>query len=273
MRSTDHAATVDHVERFLHTDLRLDRIAAAVGYSPHHLHRSFRGTFGLTLHTYIRRRRLTEAALALATTSEPVLDIAMDHGFGSQQSFTAAFSAVYGAPPATWRRTRRYYPLLLPYRFEAADWELSGTDRFEITGRAAVEELLSLSLSAVDMLPALEADRHAEALARCAETHRAMVAHRGGRPAAALLVDPESGHIDYLAAHPLARGAMVVSALLGEARSLHPRLSVTTFREGDRADLGHRRTLLGMAFRPAPLEVEFGYPTQRLDSHPQPTVR
>ncbi|BAU81343.1 araC family transcriptional regulator [Streptomyces laurentii] len=115
MRSTEHAATVDFVERSPHADLRLEHVAAHVGYSPYHLHRSFRRAFGLALHTYVRRRRLTEAARALVDTSDPVLGIALRHGFRGQQSFTSAFSAGYGVPPATWRRTRPFFPLL-PYR-------------------------------------------------------------------------------------------------------------------------------------------------------------
>ena len=38
-------------------------------------------------------------------------------------------------------------------------------------------------------------------------------------------------------------------------------LSITTFREGDRADTGHRRAIKGLGFAEAELLVEFGYPT------------
>ncbi|MFE7412032.1 helix-turn-helix transcriptional regulator [Streptomyces laurentii] len=276
MRSTEHAATVDFVERSLHADLRLEHVAAHVGYSPYHLHRSFRRAFGLTLHTYVRRRRLTEAARALADTSDPVLDIALRHGFRGQQSFTSAFSASYGVPPATWRRTRPFFPLLLPYRFPASEWELGrATGGFGITDRASVDLLLPLSLAAVDMLPTLDVDQHAADLSTRCDSHRVLVARGegpGGRGAAAVIIDPATGHIEYLAVHPLARATSALPALLHAARAHHPRLSVTTFREGDKADLGHRRTLAALGFRPGRLRVEFGYPTQllRLDTSGAP---
>lgn len=273
MRSTEHAATVDFIERSLHADLHLDRIAARAGYSPYHLHRSFRRAFGLTLHAYVHRRRLTEAARALVDTSEPVIDIAIRHGFRGQQSFTSAFTASYGLPPATWRRERRFFPLLLPYRFHESEWVLGRTTGgFEITDRAGIDLLLPLSLAAVDMLPTLDVEQHTAALSQRFDSHQVLVAHREGRGAAAVIIDPVTGHIEYLAVHPLVRASSALRALMHAASERHPRLSVTTFREGDKADLGHRRALRGLGFQPARLRVEFGYPTQllRLDASGAP---
>ncbi|NYV72925.1 helix-turn-helix transcriptional regulator [Streptomyces sp. UH6] len=269
MRPADHAGTIEFIERSLHADLCLDRIASHAGFSPYHLHRAFRRTFGLTLHAYVRRRRLTEAARALAHTSEPVIDIALRHGFGGQQSFTHAFSAHYGLPPAAWRRAQRFFPLLVPYRFGEAAWEFNrSAGDLETSDRAGADLLLSLSLAAADMLPTIDPDRHTAAMRRQLPDRHVMVAHHQGEDAAALVVDPATGHIDYLAVHPLARASTVLPALVEAAARDHPRLSVTTFREGDRADLGHRRALLGLGFRPAQLRVEFGYPTQLLELVP-----
>ena len=40
-------------------------------------------------------------------------------------------------------------------------------------------------------------------------------------------------------------------------------ISVTTFRDGDRADTGYREALKKLGFAERELLVEFGYPTQR----------
>ncbi len=40
-------------------------------------------------------------------------------------------------------------------------------------------------------------------------------------------------------------------------------ITVTTFREGDKAATGHRKTIKSLGFAEAELLVEFGYPTQR----------
>ena len=41
-------------------------------------------------------------------------------------------------------------------------------------------------------------------------------------------------------------------------------ISITTFREGDKADTGYRDAYLNLGFAEAELLTEFGYPTQRL---------
>jgi AraC family transcriptional regulator len=52
-----------------------------------------------------RRRILLErAAYRLLATTQGILDIAIEAGYGSHEAFTRAFAAAYGAPPATWRR-------------------------------------------------------------------------------------------------------------------------------------------------------------------------
>lgn len=40
-------------------------------------------------------------------------------------------------------------------------------------------------------------------------------------------------------------------------------ISITTYREGDKADTGHRKAIMDLGFAEAELLVEFGYPTQR----------
>ena len=43
-----------------------------------------------------------------------------------------------------------------------------------------------------------------------------------------------------------------------------------TFREGDRADTGHRALLIQLGFAERELLIEYGYPTQRFALSPTP---
>lgn len=70
----------------------------------YHLHRLFTAAFGHSIKTYVRKRRLTEAAKLLRTTKRGVLDVALACQFESQASFTRAFRALFGQPPAQFRR-------------------------------------------------------------------------------------------------------------------------------------------------------------------------
>lgn len=103
---------IDHIEANLLGPLTLDEVAAASGLSVYHLHRLFTAVFGHSIKGYIRKRRLTEAAAMLRTTDRGVLEIALEHRFQSQASFTRAFRALFGVPPARYRRgdARVWYP-------------------------------------------------------------------------------------------------------------------------------------------------------------------
>ena len=84
-------AVIDYVEDHLTEKLDLDRIAEAVHYSKYHLHRMFADTVGLTVHDYIQRRRLTEAAKLLVFSDKPILEIALTAGFESQHAENACW--------------------------------------------------------------------------------------------------------------------------------------------------------------------------------------
>lgn len=82
-------------------------MAASAGLSVYHLHRLFTAVFGHSIKTYVRKRRLTEAAVLLRTTKRGVLDVALACQFESQAAFTRAFRALFGQPPAQFRREGR----------------------------------------------------------------------------------------------------------------------------------------------------------------------
>lgn len=93
------------IENHLDQPLLLDNVAAKSGYSKWHLQRMFRSTTGHALGSYIRERRLSQAAQALCTTPRPILDIALQFHFDSQPSFSRAFKKQFGKTPAVYRRT------------------------------------------------------------------------------------------------------------------------------------------------------------------------
>ena len=81
------------LESHLDQPLSLDNVAAKAGYSKWHLQRMFKEVTGHAIGAYIRARRLSKAAVALRLTSRPILDIALQYRFDSQQTFTRAFKS------------------------------------------------------------------------------------------------------------------------------------------------------------------------------------
>ena len=94
---------VDFIEAHLHEPFDLDQVADAAGLSQYHLHRLFRAAVGESLRGYVRKRRLSEAAHELRHSRAPILELALRAGFGSQEAFTRAFRAHFGAPPGRYR--------------------------------------------------------------------------------------------------------------------------------------------------------------------------
>jgi AraC family transcriptional regulator len=96
----------DYIEAHLDRRLTLEEIARAAFLSPYHFHRIFSQVAGRGVMSYVRERRLTEAADLLLNTDRPVADIALNAQFGSQSSFTRAFKQLFGVAPAAYRRRR-----------------------------------------------------------------------------------------------------------------------------------------------------------------------
>lgn len=88
-----------YVEAHLTQDMSLEAIADAVGVSRFHLSRTFGLTQGQPLAVYVRARRLSEAAKALAKGADDILAVALDAGYGSHEAFTRAFRAHFGVTP------------------------------------------------------------------------------------------------------------------------------------------------------------------------------
>jgi AraC family transcriptional activator of mar-sox-rob regulon len=97
------------LESHLDQPLSLDNVAAKAGYSKWHLQRMFKDITGEAIGAYIRARRLSKAAVALRLTSRPILDIALQYRFDSQQTFTRAFKKQFAQTPALYRRSEDWH--------------------------------------------------------------------------------------------------------------------------------------------------------------------
>jgi AraC-like DNA-binding protein len=86
------------------TEATGDEWAARLHFSRYHFDRMIRSVAGEPPSAFRRRILLERAAYRMITTTAPLLDIAVEAGYGSHEAFTRAFTKAYGAPPAAWRR-------------------------------------------------------------------------------------------------------------------------------------------------------------------------
>jgi AraC family transcriptional regulator len=97
-------STLIYIQTHLESDLSLDLLAERVGFSPYHFHRIFRDGIGEPVKEYIRRLRVDKAAYRLKISEETILQIALDAGFRTHESFTRAFQRQFRVSPGEFRR-------------------------------------------------------------------------------------------------------------------------------------------------------------------------
>ena len=86
---------IDYIEKNLEKEISLDNISKNIGYSKFYLNRIFTEYTGVTMYKYLQNRRLTVAAEKLVKTDKPIMQIAYEAGYDTQQSFSFAFKQIY----------------------------------------------------------------------------------------------------------------------------------------------------------------------------------
>lgn len=266
---------IDYIESHLDGKLELERVSEAVGYSKYHLHRMFTNTVGMTLHDYVQRRQLTEAAKLLVFSDQPVIEVALIGGYESQQAFSAAFKAMYKVPPAEYREKCVFYPLQLRFVLSRQAGETEpAAENICFAGKEDILEWMDLMRQVIDGYPVMDEADYLEKLMIFIEERRALVLRDQGILVGVMAFSNQTGSIEFLGVHPQYRRRgiqkLFVEALL--KRYLPGReISMTTYREGDKADTGYREMLKRMGFAERELLMEYGYPTQRFVYSPDET--
>jgi AraC family transcriptional regulator len=123
------------IESHLAKALSLDEIAATSGVSRFHLVRAFAAATGLPVMRYVRARRLSEAARALANGAPDILALALEADYGSHEAFTRAFRDHFGVTPEAVRSSTRLDHLGLqePITMDSTTIDKLQAPRFEIS--------------------------------------------------------------------------------------------------------------------------------------------
>jgi AraC family transcriptional regulator len=121
------------IESHFSSDISLDEIADTAGLSRYHLSRVFGIVTGRSISGYIRARRLSVAAHALACGRSTILEVALDAGYGSHEAFTRAFREQFGVTPERVRKQghARDLDLLEPIRMDDTRPPKTEPPRFE----------------------------------------------------------------------------------------------------------------------------------------------
>lgn len=97
-------SAIDYIENNLTGEIDFNVVCTKACCSSYNFQRMFSFITDVTLAEYIRRRRLTAAALELQNTNQKVIDIAVKYSYDSATSFARAFSALHGITPTEAKR-------------------------------------------------------------------------------------------------------------------------------------------------------------------------
>jgi AraC family transcriptional regulator len=129
------------IEANLTEEIIWDSVAREAACSTFHFLRMFEVITGLTPGEYVRRRRLSRAAMDLAAGDTKVIDLALRYGYDSPDAFARAFRKLFGCTPSEARqpgaRLRSYPPITFSITIrgdEAMNYRIETKPSFSLTG-------------------------------------------------------------------------------------------------------------------------------------------
>ena len=134
-------AALAYVEENLDGEIDHEVLAKIACCSSSNFFRMFSFITDVSLSEYIRRRRLTLAALELQNSVIKVIDVAMKYGYESPVSFSRAFQALHGVTPSEARNdgvTLKAYPKMsfhISIKGEKEmDYRIENKEAFQVFG-------------------------------------------------------------------------------------------------------------------------------------------
>ena len=91
------------MEENLAGEINYERLGRIAHCSSYHFQRMFTYLAGMPLSEYIRKRRMSLAAVELQGGSAKIIDVAAKYGYNSPTAFNRAFQAVHGVSPSSVR--------------------------------------------------------------------------------------------------------------------------------------------------------------------------
>lgn len=91
---------MNYVEEHIREEIDYNQAAQIACCSTYHFQRMFAYMAGIPLSEYIRRRRMSLAAVDLQNHDEKIITVAMKYGYSSPTAFNRAFQSVHGIAPS-----------------------------------------------------------------------------------------------------------------------------------------------------------------------------
>lgn len=92
-------SSIKYIEEHLTDEIDYEKLARTAGCSSYHYQRMFVYMAGIPLSEYIRRRKMSLAAVDIKN-GEKIIDTALKYGYNSPTAFNRAFQSIHGIAPS-----------------------------------------------------------------------------------------------------------------------------------------------------------------------------
>jgi AraC family transcriptional regulator len=134
-------SALNYIEEHLCDEINIDETAKLACCSTYHFQRMFSYMADVTLSEYIRRRKMSLAAVDLQAGNEKVLDISLKYGYDSPTAFNRAFKGVHGIAPSQAKEEGVILKAFPPIRFKITikgdtemNYKIEKKEAFRIVG-------------------------------------------------------------------------------------------------------------------------------------------
>ncbi len=130
-----------YIEEHLADGIDMDKLGKIACCSSYHFQRMFTYMAGVPLSEYIRRRKMSLAAVDLQGKDRKIIDVAAKYGYSSPTAFNRAFQSVHGIAPSAVKNEGVSVKSFPPIQFkitvkgvEEMNYRIETKDAFRITG-------------------------------------------------------------------------------------------------------------------------------------------
>jgi Uncharacterized protein conserved in bacteria len=137
-------SAINYIEENLTGEIDFDEISKIALCSSYHFQRMFTYMADVPLSEYIRRRKMSRAAVDLQDENNKVIDVSLKYGYDSPTAFNRAFQRIHGIAPSEVRRNGNSLKAYPPISFKisikgdsAMDYRIEKKEAFRIVGISA----------------------------------------------------------------------------------------------------------------------------------------
>lgn len=132
---------MQYIEEHLTGEIDYEEAAKTACCSVYHFQRMFGYMADVSLGEYIRRRRMSLAAVDLRSSEEKIIDVALKYGYSSPTAFNRAFQTIHGIPPSMAKEDgvalKSYPPVSFKITVKGADemnYRIEQKEAFRVVG-------------------------------------------------------------------------------------------------------------------------------------------